>query len=135
MSKIAIDTNILLYALDDFYPEKQLVAPNIIADKPTFCSQSLSEFTNICLRKWRFPKAKVAELIKTYLQQCTYITVSEAVLLLAFDLMAKYDFQLFDSMIIATALESGCSILYSEDISSGQIIEHQLTIVNPFLSV
>jgi predicted nucleic acid-binding protein len=73
MSNIAIDTNILLYALDDFYPDKQNVAIQIIADKPLFCSQSLSEFANVCLRKWKFPKSKVAELIKTYLQQGIYV--------------------------------------------------------------
>lgn len=45
MSNIAVDTNILLYALDDFYPQKQAEAIQIIADNPIFCSQNLSEFT------------------------------------------------------------------------------------------
>jgi len=46
--------------------------------------------------------------------------------------MKKYDFQLFDSIIISSALESGCSILYSEDMNDGQIIEKTLKIENPF---
>src|ERR1700761_8276709 len=117
MNKIAIDTNILLYALDDFYPDKQNIAIQIIADQPLFCSQSLSEFTNVCLRKWKFPKSKVAELIKTYLQQCSYVPVSELMLLTAVEIMDKYDFQLFDSIIVASALTSGCTILYSEDLN------------------
>ncbi|RKR81346.1 putative nucleic acid-binding protein [Mucilaginibacter gracilis] len=132
MSNIAIDTNILLYALDDFYPEKQNTAIQIIADKPLFCSQTVSEFANVCLRKWKFPKSKVAELIKTYLQQGIYVPVSEQMIVKAADIMNKYDFQLFDSIIISFALESGCSLLYSEDMNNGQIIEKQLTIVNPF---
>ncbi len=131
MNKIAIDTNILLYALDDFYPEKQNISIQIIA-KPVFCSQSLSEFTNVCLRRWKFPKAKVAELIKTYLQQCQYIPVTDSMLLNATKIMTKYDLQLFDAIIIASALESGCSILYSEDMNDGQIIEKNLKIINPF---
>jgi predicted nucleic acid-binding protein len=48
------------------------------------------------------------------------------------DIMNKYDFQLFDSIIISSALESGCSLLYSEDMNDEQIIEKQLKIVNPF---
>ncbi len=132
MSKIAVDTNILLYALDDFYPEKQSISIQIIADRPFFCSQSLSEFTNVCLRRWKFPKAKVAELIKTYLQQCQYVPVTEIMLMSATRLMDKYDFQLFDAIIIASALESGCTILYSEDMNDGQVIEKSLKIVNPF---
>ena len=132
MSKIAVDTNILLYALDDFYPEKQSTSIKIIADAPFFCSQTLSEFSNVCLRRWKFPKSKVAELVVTYLQQCTYVPVSETMLLSSVELMKMYDFQFFDSIIVASALESGCSILYSEDMHDGQLIDRQLKIVNPF---
>ncbi|WP_221452676.1 PIN domain-containing protein [Mucilaginibacter sp. FT3.2] len=132
MSDIAIDTNILLYALDEFYPEKQNIAIQIIADKPIFCSQNLSEFSNVCLRRWQFPKSRVAELIAVYLQQCQYIALSEQVILRSADIMNRYDLQLFDAMIISSALESGCSILYSEDMNDGQMIEKQLKIINPF---
>lgn len=44
----------------------------------------------------------------------------------------KYKFSFYDSLIIAAALESGCSTLYSEDMHDGQIIEKTLTIKNPF---
>jgi predicted nucleic acid-binding protein len=132
MSNIAVDTNILLYALDDFYPQKQAEAIQIIADNPVLCSQNFSEFINVCLRRWKFPKHKVADLIKMYLQQCVYVPVNEPVMLRALDIMNKYDFQLFDSIIVASALESGCLVLYSEDMNDGQIIDSQLKIINPF---
>jgi predicted nucleic acid-binding protein len=132
MNNVAIDTNILLYALDNFYPEKQSISIQIIADKPLFCSQSLSEFTNVCLRKWKFSKENVAEIINEYLNQCTYIPITEEMIFFSFEVMNKYRFQLFDSMIISAAIKSGCSILYSEDMNNGQIIEKQLQIVNPF---
>ena len=45
----------------------------------------------------------------------------------------KYDFQVFDGIIIAAALEADCDILYSEDMQDGQIIEDKLKIVNPFM--
>jgi predicted nucleic acid-binding protein len=76
--------------------------------------------------------SKIAEIIKTYLQQCIYVPVSEHILLKSMDIMTIYDFQLFDSIIISSALETGCSIFYSEDMNDGQIIEKQLKIVNPF---
>ena len=37
-----------------------------------------------------------------------------------------------DSLILASALEAGCQILYSEDLQDDQRIENQLMIVNPF---
>jgi len=44
----------------------------------------------------------------------------------------KYKYQYYDSLIIATAIENGCSILYSEDMQHNQNIENKLVIVNPF---
>lgn len=132
MSKIAIDTNVLLYAIDDFYPEKQSISIGIIAEKPYFCTQSVSEFINVCLRKWKLPKEHVAELLETYLEQARYIQVSEQMLLRSVGLMKRYDFQLFDAIIVSAALGSGCEVLYSEDMKDGQIIDNQLKITNPF---
>lgn len=39
---------------------------------------------------------------------------------------------LYLSLIVASALQSGCSYLYSDDLQSGQKIR-QLTIINPFI--
>ena len=44
----------------------------------------------------------------------------------------KYSYSYWDSLIIASALESNCSILYTEDMQDGQIIEDRLRIMNPF---
>jgi predicted nucleic acid-binding protein len=49
------------------------------------------------------------------------------------DLMLRYDFQLFDSIVVASALEAGCEILYSEDFQHNQLIENRLRIINPFI--
>jgi len=53
---------------------------------------------------------------------------------LAQRLVGKYDFQIFDGIIVAAALEADCDILYSEDMQDGQVIENTLKIKNPFLS-
>ena len=47
------------------------------------------------------------------------------------DVQARYGFSFYDSLIIAAALESGCTRLYSEDLQHGQQIEG-LIIENPF---
>jgi predicted nucleic acid-binding protein len=33
---------------------------------------------------------------------------------------------------VASALENNCSILYTEDMQDGQVVEESLKIVNPF---
>jgi len=49
------------------------------------------------------------------------------------ELVVTYDFQVFDSIIVASALQAGCNILYSEDFQHYMIVENQLTIINPYL--
>jgi len=44
----------------------------------------------------------------------------------------RYGFHFYDALIVAAALLSGCAVLYSEDLQSGQSIDARLTVVNPF---
>jgi len=47
-------------------------------------------------------------------------------------LKEQYGFGYYDNLIVASALENGCSYLFSEDMSDGQMIENRLEIVNIF---
>ena len=51
---------------------------------------------------------------------------------LAFGFSARYGFRIYDSLIVVSALEAGCTTLYTEDLQHGQVIEG-LRIENPFL--
>ena len=46
-------------------------------------------------------------------------------------IQARYRFSFYDSLIVAAAVEAGCSTIYSEDLQHGQRIE-QLTLIDPF---
>ena len=43
----------------------------------------------------------------------------------------RYQYRIYDALIIAAAVEAGCRTLYSEDLANGQTIRG-LRIVNPF---
>ena len=47
-------------------------------------------------------------------------------------LKKKYLYSYWDSLILASSLESGCVIVYSEDMQHGQWTEGSLQIRNPF---
>jgi predicted nucleic acid-binding protein len=49
----------------------------------------------------------------------------------ALALAERYGYQIYDALQLASALENGCSILYTDDLQHGQQIEG-LTIRNPF---
>ncbi len=48
-------------------------------------------------------------------------------------LAQRYGFSHYDSLIVATALQADCTVLYSEDLQHGQLIGGKLEIINPFL--
>ena len=50
----------------------------------------------------------------------------------AVDLRLRHKYSYWDSLIIASALENDCSILYTEDLQHEQVIEDKLKIINPF---
>jgi predicted nucleic acid-binding protein len=58
--------------------------------------------------------------------------VNTSIIKKAIDIKSKYKFSFWDSLIVASALENKCGILYTEDLQHGQVIETNLKVVNPF---
>ena len=49
----------------------------------------------------------------------------------AFRIRGKYNVSFWDSLIIASALDNKCTLLYSEDMQHGLSVDNKLKIVNP----
>lgn len=104
----------------------------LLAQQPVISAQVLSEFLNVLRRVTRLPKAQLlADAIRLF-AACPIAPVTHSTLTLAARLLARYDFQLFDALIVAAALEADCTVLYSADFQHNQLIESRLRIVNPF---
>ncbi|MES2703196.1 MAG: PIN domain-containing protein [Bacteroidota bacterium] len=128
---IATDSNILLYLHDKSDKRKRDIAKNILSDNPQISTQVISEFINVARRQLDMPKADMVAYCADLLKDCQINSVSWSTLITAASLIRKYDFQIFDSIIVAAALESNCAILYSEDMQHGLKV-NSLTILNPF---
>ncbi len=129
----AVDTNVLLYSLDEFFPEKQGIAQTLIGrTRPVICTQNLSELLNVLTRRWKYPKERAAQTTAAILNSCRYVVIERATIDHAFRLIRRYDFQLFDSLIVAAALQAGCTKFFSEDMHHGLLVENQLLILDPF---
>jgi predicted nucleic acid-binding protein len=84
--------------------------------------------------KRSFPIAKVdvMELCLLWMKQCIIHPVDVSTVEIARRLIRRYDFQIFDGIIVAAAIEAGCEVLYSEDMQHGLMVEKQMQIINPF---
>ena len=60
-------------------------------------------------------------------------SINKSTVELCWEMRNRYHYSYYDSLILASAVESRCTIIYSEDMQHGQVIEKELKIVNPFL--
>lgn len=58
--------------------------------------------------------------------------ISSETVKICWHIKLKYKYSYWDSLILASAIENNCSILYTEDMQYNQIIEKQLKLINPF---
>ena len=133
-----IDTNIFIYQLERLDIRKATIAEELIrqgiANKTACISfQIVQECLNTALRKAQIQLSESE--MRSYLQSVLgpLLSVQPSIQLYnsALDIRLRYQFSFYDSLIIAVALEAGCTCLYSEDMQDGQQIRG-LTIQNPF---
>ena len=132
-TKIALDTNILVYLYDDSDERKRNISESLILDRPIIGSQVISEFLNVTKRLLKLPKNELMDKANKLFRVCEIVSMNQMTITKAKDLIIKYDFQLFDSLIVASALQANCTILYSEDLHHNLLVENQLRIINPFI--
>ena len=135
-AKLFVDTNIWLYSLiqgDDPAKQQQAAAFLLASQRPVISSRVVREICSNLLRKAACPESRLRVLIEAWYRDCEVIASSAAQHLLASNLRQRYALSYWDSLIVAAALDAGCSRLISEDMQHGQIIEGVLTITNPFL--
>ena len=133
MSRIALDSNILIYNHSLDHEDKRCIARDFFKENPVVSSQVISEYLNVMKRNFKIQKLELMRLCSLWLEKCSIQPVVLSTITLAHYLVDKYDFQMFDGIIIAAALEAKCDILYSEDTENGLIVENSLKIVNPFI--
>lgn len=132
-ANVFFDTTILIYSVTEGdarsgTAERLLEAGGIVS------VQVLNEFAAVARRKLRMSWKEIEQALGYIRDLCDDpipITVKthEAALRIA----QRYGFHLYDSLVIASAQEADCAVLYSEDMQHGQRIE-SLTLRNPFLT-
>lgn len=132
--KAFIDSNIWLYLLGNIELKKSK-ALELLGQRHTISTQVLSENANVCRRKLALDLATIEQHISNLIAACTIASIQSDTVIKALAISNRYGFGYYDSLIVATAIESGCDLLYSEDMQDGQVIDGKLTVVNPFNTI
>ncbi len=133
--KIFIDTNVLVYTQNDKEKEKQLICRKVLSgliDKNllVISTQVMQEYYNVATQKMRLEKLYVKRTIEMF-DIYEIITIQPLIIFQAIDIQILHQLSFWDSLIISAAKSANCSMVLTEDMNDGQIIEG-VKIQNPF---
>ena len=133
--KAALDTNILAYAEGVNGLHRRQAALQLIGGLPIPAAlvpvQALGELYNVLTRKAGRSAADARARIVAWSTSFATADTTRSAVAAAIDLAAAHQLGIWDSIIIAVAVENGCQLLLSEDLQDG-FIWSGLTVVNPF---
>jgi predicted nucleic acid-binding protein len=139
--KFFLDTNIFVYSFDGTSSKKaqragQLIRQAIQTRNGIVSFQVVQEFFNVALRRFAEPMthADAEQYLSTTFRPILAVHSSQALYGEALRIAAKFKSSWYDSLVIASAIEGQCEVLYTEDLQHGQQMGN-LRISNPFLSV
>lgn len=125
------DTNLLLYLFSSS-PEKADTVETLLSEGGTISVQVLNEFAAVARRKLQMTFAEISETVDTLTQTLKVIPLTLETHRRGLQLAERYGYSVYDAMILAAALESGCKQLLTEDLQHQQRVESTLDILNPF---
>lgn len=126
-----LDSNVPLYLLSSD-SRKADVAERLVTAGGMASVQVLNELAAVLLGKWHVEWPLVRELLAAVRATCGIGVATLAVHERALDLAQRDGLGIHDATIVATALEAGCPILYSEDLQHGRVFDRRLRVVDPF---
>ena len=139
--RVFFDTNIVVYCFDTLEPRKQTRAKDLLAyalnsQLGVVNYQVIQEFCNVACkaRRLQLPQERILAYVNLVLQPMNQVGPSTALIESALKLRSEHGFSFYDSLIIASATQAKCQVLYSEDMQHMQRVG-SLQIVNPFLMV
>jgi predicted nucleic acid-binding protein len=133
--KAFLDTNILIYAYSEDEPKKQSIALQLLdsfEERIIISKQVINELSNILLKKFKLESDQVENVLLEIDNVLPIVDFDLTTQIKAIKLKDKYQFQFYDALIVATALENSCTVIYSEDMQHDMLIDGSLKIINPF---
>jgi predicted nucleic acid-binding protein len=126
-----LDSNVLIYAFTD--EPKSATAQELLRQRPIISIQGLNEFVHVGRRKLHMDWQQVKEAVESLRKLCpTILGLEVRTQVEALRIAERYGYSIFDSCILASALEAGSDTLWSEDMQHGMVIDGRLRIANPF---
>lgn len=137
-AKYFLDTNVFVCALDTTFPANNKIAVKLIREgldsgNGIVSYQVVQEFFSLAFRKFATPMSasEAEQYFNTMFRPLLAVHSSPALFVCALQLFGRHRLSWYDSLVVAAARLADCSILYSEDMQHGLVIDG-MKIENPF---
>ena len=120
-----------MYSVDELAKRKKAIA--LFDDYDCITStQAINEFCNVCVKKMGKNVKDIKTAITEIISACKLELVETDTINTALELHNRYNYSYFDCLMLASALNSDCKYIFTEDMSDSQVIYEKLKIVNIF---
>jgi predicted nucleic acid-binding protein len=133
MTRAFLDSNVILYYYtSDERSKARLAGEAGFRSDAVISTQVLSECCNVLSKKRKYSWIEIENVIAELVDLFSIKTIEIQTVKKAIEISGRYQYSYYDSLILASAIEAKCEILYSEDFQHNQLIEG-VRIINPFL--
>jgi len=137
IDKVFIDSNIFIYAYTSDNEQKHSIARdllrnNVLENEIVLSAQILNEFYSVMAR-YKYPHNEIKSCLNEIIEQVKVMPIELETIKRCIFIKEEYSYSWWDSLVLSSALENDCKILYSEDMQHNIKINRQLTIINPFI--
>jgi len=125
------DTNVVLYGVA---PEtrKGPIVEGLMLEGGVISVQVLNECVAVCRGKFALSWPDIDQMLRGLNAAFRVTPVTRDTHDRGVSICRRYGFRVYDSLLLAAALEAGCTTFLSEDLQHGQVIDDVLTVLNPF---
>ncbi len=130
--RIFIDSNVWLYAFMDSESSKYELS-NTLINQPgvTLSTQVINEVCANLIRKAGYSEQEIRQTLDNFSERYIIFESGLSIIRQASRLRDGYSLSYWDSLILATAQENNCSVVYSEDMQDGLKLD-SVIIRNPY---
>ena len=130
-AKAFIDSNVILYLLSKD-AKKADAAEAVLRAGGVISVQVLNEITNVALKKLGMPWPEINQFLALLRSLCAVEPLTVETHDRGRVVAERYGLSVYDSMIVAAALLAESTVLCSEDMQDGLVVDKQLRVANPF---
>ena len=127
-----LDSGVILQLLSSDRAKRDRVEA-LLARRPFVSVQTLNEITHVCRTNARMSWDDIDTFLADIRHFCPVVGLTEHIHDTARRLADRHQMTIDHATVVATAIDAGATLVWSEDMRHGLVVEHNVSVANPFI--